>query len=52
MLGQHVATLVDEIQEEGYRTVSLNAGGLPSGMYTYRITAGTFTDVKKMVLLR
>ncbi|HLF13290.1 MAG TPA: T9SS type A sorting domain-containing protein [Bacteroidota bacterium] len=52
MLGQEVAVLVNEVQGPGYKTVSFDASNLPSGVYTYRITAGTFTDVKKMLLIR
>jgi hypothetical protein len=52
MLGQEVATLVDEVEEAGYKTVSFDASNLPSGVYTYRITAGTFSDVKKMLLIK
>ena len=52
MIGQEVAVLVNEVQDEGYKTVSFDASNLPSGVYTYRITAGTFSDVKKMLLVR
>ena len=52
MLGQSMATLVDESQDAGYRSVSLDASRFPSGMYTYRLTAGTFSAVKKMVLIK
>jgi Tfp pilus assembly protein PilZ len=52
MLGQEVKTLVNEVQEAGYKSVSFNASRLPSGVYTYKLTAGTFTEVKKMVLLK
>ena len=52
MLGQEVAVLVNEVQGPGYKTVSFDASNLPSGVYTYRITAGTFTDAKKMLLIR
>jgi len=52
ILGEAVLTLVDERQEAGVKTVSLNAGDLPSGVYTYRIRAGAFTDVKRMLLLK
>jgi hypothetical protein len=52
MLGQEVAVLVNEMQEPGDKTVSFDASNLPSGVYTYRITAGTFTDVKKMLLIK
>ncbi len=51
ILGQEVATLVDEVEERGYHKVTFDAGSLPSGVYTYRITAGTHSGVKKMLLL-
>lgn len=52
MLGEEVAILVDEVQEPGTRSVSIDAAELPSGVYAYRLTAGTFTDVKKMVFIK
>jgi len=52
LLGEQVAVLVDETQEAGFKSVSFRAGTLPSGVYTYRIVAGTFTDTKKMLLLK
>jgi hypothetical protein len=36
----------------GYHEVEFNAQNLSSGIYFYRIDAGEFQDVKKMVLLR
>jgi len=50
--GEVVATLVNEIKSEGYHTVSFNASNLSSGMYLYRISAGSFIETKKMILLR
>lgn len=52
VLGQVVATVVDEIQEAGFRSVEFNAGSLSSGIYYYRLTAGEFTEIKKMLLLK
>jgi hypothetical protein len=46
-----VKTLVSEKQKAGYHQVEFNAENLPSGIYFYRITAGEFQDVKKMVLI-
>jgi hypothetical protein len=52
MLGEEMATLVEGMQSAGYRSVEFNASGLPSGAYFYRITAGSFTNLKKFVLLK
>jgi len=52
MVGQEVAVLVDGTEEAGYKTVSFDASSLPSGVYTYRITSGSFSDVRKMMLLK
>ena len=51
-LGQEVATLVDETKAAGVYTVQFDAGDLASGVYFYRIEAGSFAGVKKLVLLR
>jgi photosystem II stability/assembly factor-like uncharacterized protein len=52
ILGQQVRTLVNEMEQAGYKSVSFNGNNLPSGLYFYRISAGAFTDVKKMILIR
>jgi hypothetical protein len=52
MLGEQMSSVVNEGQHAGYKTVSFDASRLPSGMYYYRLTAGAFTDVKKMVLMK
>ena len=57
ILGQTVATLLDETQDAGYRRVVWNGKSgvgesLPSGIYFYRLTAGSFSSVKKMMMLR
>jgi len=52
LLGQRVATLVDERQQAGSQQVEWNASGFASGVYYYRIEAGEFVDVRKMMLLR
>jgi hypothetical protein len=51
-LGQKVATLLNTKMNVGSHDVQFNASTLPSGIYFYRIQAGEFSQVKKMVLLR
>jgi len=52
MLGKEVAVLVDEIQEAGYYEISFRGENLSSGVYFYRIEAGNFSDIKKLVLVK
>ena len=50
--GQLVATLIDSDAPAGHHTVELDASSLSSGVYFYRLTAGGFTETKKMTLLK
>jgi hypothetical protein len=50
--GREVSELVNTKQGPGEFTVSWNASDLPSGIYYCRITAGNFTAVKKMILMK
>jgi hypothetical protein len=52
MLGQEVVTLINGQESAGYKSVVFNAHNLPSGIYTYKLTAGGSTINKKMILLR
>ncbi len=52
MLGREVATLANQRQNAGSYTVTFDAGKLPSGVYFYRLTAGSMTETKKMVLIK
>jgi len=52
ILGNEVATLVNEIKAPGNYEVEWNASGLASGVYFYRLKSGSHVDVKKMVLIR
>ncbi|MFA5135395.1 MAG: LamG-like jellyroll fold domain-containing protein [Patescibacteria group bacterium] len=52
ILGQKVATLVDEYQTAGQHEISWAAGRYASGIYFYRIRAGDAVQTKKMVLLK
>ncbi len=51
-LGSEVATIVNEIMEPGYYKYQWNAMQFASGVYFYRITAGSFVNVKKLLLLK
>jgi hypothetical protein len=52
LLGREVATLVNEVKAPGRYEVTWDASGLASGVYLYRLTAGSFVDVKKLLLLK
>jgi hypothetical protein len=52
VLGQDVATLVNEIQAPGMYTVRFNASSLSSGVYFFRVQSGSFSAVKRMMLLK
>jgi len=52
LLGQHIATLVDEEREAGRYRVEWNAGSIASGVYLYRLEAGSFVQTMKLVLLK
>jgi photosystem II stability/assembly factor-like uncharacterized protein len=52
VLGREVTTLVNEEKPIGNYTVEFNAGNLSSGIYFYRIHAGSFVDTKKMILIK
>jgi hypothetical protein len=52
VLGNEVAALVNEDRPAGNNEVRLNASSLSSGTYFYKLQAGSFTEVKKMILLK
>ncbi len=52
VLGKEVAILVNERLNAGNYNYNFNANGLPSGIYFYRLTVGSFVSTKKMILLR
>ena len=51
-LGQKVATLVDDYQQAGVHVVTFDASNLPSGIYFYKIQAGHYSAIRKMVLTK
>ena len=51
--GKEVAKLIDnEMNTAGYHTVEFNGSRLSSGIYLYKLSAGSFTSVKKMTLVK
>lgn len=52
ILGREVAALVDAQQPKGEYEVTFEGKNFPSGLYYYKLTAGEFTSVKKMMLIR
>ena len=52
VLGNEIATLVNEVKQPGVYEVEFNATAFPSGIYFYRLKAGSFVETKKMILLR
>ncbi len=52
VLGREVAVLVDEKLQAGYHAAFFRADDLPSGIYLYRLKAGSFSTAGKMVLIK
>ena len=52
VLGNEIATLVNEQKPADSYEVEFDASGLPSGIYFYRLQAGSFVEAKKMVLMK
>ena len=51
-LGQTVKTLESGYKNAGKYTVTFNASDLPSGIYFYKLEAGQFSQIKKMILIK
>jgi hypothetical protein len=52
VLGREVARLLNDVKAPGTYTVTWDASGEASGVYFYRVTATSFVETKKMLLLR
>jgi len=52
VLGNEVATLVDEFKPAGTYEINFDANNLPSGVYFYQLQSGNFVETKKLILLR
>jgi hypothetical protein len=50
--GREVEELINEQQNTGHYEVQFNAGNLSSGVYFYRLQAGSFMETKKLILLK
>ncbi len=50
LLGREVSTLVDDVVSAGRHSVAFNGSNLASGVYFYRLTSGSFSAAKKMIL--
>lgn len=51
-LGEELGTLVNKEQPAGFYNVEFNASNLSSGIYFYRLNAGSYHEIKKMVVLK
>ena len=52
LLGQEIKTLVNETKEAGTHTINFDASELNSGVYIYKIESGSFTQTRKMTLVK
>ncbi len=51
-IGEEIAKVVNEVQQPGSYTVNFDASNLSSGVYFYKLAAGDFISIKKMILLK
>ncbi len=52
ILGKEVVDLVNEVKQSGSHEATFNATELPSGVYFYELRAGSFSEMKKMMLIK
>ncbi|MEX1276452.1 MAG: choice-of-anchor B family protein [Bacteroidota bacterium] len=52
ILGQDIALLVNGRRPAGAQSVTFDARDLPSGVYLYRLVAGNFSEMKRMIVLK
>ena len=52
LIGHEVATIVNEPMAAGSHSAAWNAASLQSGIYFYMLNAGSYTETKKLVLLK
>lgn len=51
-LGREVTTLINEVLQPGSYEVEFDGTNFPSGVYFYRLTAGDYSESKRMVLIK
>jgi hypothetical protein len=52
LLGKEIATLVNTNVSAGVHNVTFDASDIPSGVYLYKLQAGSFSETKKMILMK
>ncbi len=52
VIGQEVATLVNDVMNQGNYSVTFDAANFSSGVYFYKLETGKFSEVKKMILTK
>ena len=52
LIGREVSVILNKELKPGKYNINFDAGNLPSGIYFYKLEAGEFTDIKKMILLK
>lgn len=52
VLGREKATLISEHQNAGNYSITFNSGALPSGVYFYRLQAGAYSEIRKLVIFK
>jgi hypothetical protein len=52
VLGRELKTLVNSYKQKGRYKITFNSAGLPSGVYFYRMETNSFSDIKKMIILK
>ncbi len=52
VLGREIITLVNQVEEPGFKSVQWDPGELATGVYLCRLQAGGYVDVKKLILLK
>jgi len=52
ILGNEIAVLINEEQHSGAYEITFDGSSLSSGIYFYKLTAGSFSDTKKLILIK